>query len=160
MTPAKASRFADAVAAQRAVAMALPSLEALVMDPRVCGSGFLYIVIMDPGLNPDRCSFSEAVLHEHSVGDRRLWDADYAAYARAKAALSWRLKCDTHKVQNELPHLLVDGDTLLAGGVWVDGLTVGVSGAEAAYDVAFATTIAANLRAVAACHRLECMRVR
>jgi hypothetical protein len=49
-----------------------------------------------------------------------------------------------------MPHALVHGDALLAGGVWLDGITVAVSGAEAAYDVAFATAIAANLRAIAA----------
>ena len=53
-------------------------IEAAMKDREVCGSGFLYIVVMDPGLFPEDADFAGAVLVEHAVGDRTQWDADYA----------------------------------------------------------------------------------
>jgi hypothetical protein len=143
------SRYADRQAAERAMAMALPMIEPLMRDPAVVGSGFLHIVVMDPGRLPSDGSFDDAVLLEHSVGDRAKWDADYASFARAKALLSWRHGQGTHALQAAAPHLLHGGHTLLAGSAWLDGIVVGVSGAHPHYDEAFATCIAACLRAVA-----------
>lgn len=156
MTPSRAiasrprgSRFADESAAHEAVALALPAIEAAVRDPAVSGGGFLCIVVLDPGLAPGDAEFDEAVLVEHAVGDRARWDADYAAFARAKARLAWQTGADGHRLQALQPQRLVDGDSLLWGGVWLEGIVVGVSGAFAWWDEAFATTVAANLRAIA-----------
>ena len=143
------SHFADASAARAALEMALPMIERAVPDKDVCGSGFLYIVIMDPGLRPGDASFEDAVLLEHAVGDRSRWDADYAAFARAKARLSWLHGADSHCVQHERAHLLREGDSLLWGSVWLDGIVVAASGAHMFFDEAFALAIAANLRAIA-----------
>ena len=143
------SCFADRAAAERALAMALPMIEPLMRDPAVVGSGFLHIVVMDPARTPQDGAFDDAVLMEHSVGDRSRWDADYAAFARAKARLSWRLGQGSHALQATAPHRLRAGDTVLAGSAWLDGIVVGVSGAHPHYDEAFATCIAACLRAVA-----------
>jgi hypothetical protein len=143
------SVFADASAAQRALQAVLPMLECAVRDPAVCGSGFLYIVVTDPALGPADAEFDDAVLLEHAVGDRARWDADYAAFARAKARLSWVNGADTSQLQAAQPHRLREGDSLLGGGVWLSGIAVGVSGAFAWYDEAFALAIAAQLRAVA-----------
>jgi uncharacterized MAPEG superfamily protein len=143
------SHFADREAARRAVELALPMIERAMADPAVCGSGFLFIVVMDPARPASGCSFEQAVLHEHAIGDRSRWDADYAAFARAKARLAWTHGCDGHAVLARAPHLLQPGDTLLWGSVWLDGIVVGVSGAEPWYDEAFATAVAAALRAIA-----------
>src|SRR5690606_40017855 len=59
-------------------------------------SGFLHIVIMDPALPWGRASFDESILHEHSVGDRLQWDADYARFARDKARICWRTRSEEH----------------------------------------------------------------
>jgi hypothetical protein len=147
--PPRGSRYADRRAAERALAMALPMIEPLMRDPAVVGSGFLHIVVMDPARTPADGPFDEAVLLEHSIGDRARWDADYAAFARAKALLSWRHGQGSHGLQATAPHVLREGDTLLAGSAWIDGIVVGVSGAHPHYDEAFATCIAACLRAVA-----------
>lgn len=144
-----ASRFADADAAHEAIALALPMIERAVKDPQICGTGFLCIVVLDPGLSPDQATFDEAVLAEHAIGDRARWDADYAAFARAKAQLCWRHRSDAHATQALQPHRLHAGETLLWGGVCLDGIVVGVSGAIPWYDEAFATAVAANLRAIA-----------
>lgn len=146
---AMGSHFANAAAARQAVDLTLPMIERAMQDPAVCGSGFLYIVVMDPALTPANASFEDAILIEHAIGDRSKWDADYAGFARAKARLSWEHGVGSHAVQTGGAHRLREGDSLLWGSAVVDGIAVGVSGAEAWYDEAFATAIAAALRAVA-----------
>lgn len=143
------SHFADASAARQAIDMALPMLEAAIRDPQVCGSGFLYIVVMDPALWPADADFPDAVLAEHAVGDRTRWDADYAGFARAKARLSWAGGRGSHEIQALRTHALRHGDSVLWGSVCLDGIVVGVSGAHPMWDEAFATAVAANLRAIA-----------
>jgi hypothetical protein len=143
------SHFADASAARRAIEMALPMIEAAIRDPQVCGSGFLYLVVMDPGLTPADSSFDDAVLAEHAIGDRSRWDADYAAFARAKARVSWTSGRGSHEIQALRTHTLRRGDSVLWGSVCLDGIVVGVSGAHPMWDEAFATAVAANLRAIA-----------
>jgi hypothetical protein len=143
------SVFADAAAARRAIELALPMIEPSLRDASICGSGFLCIVVVDPGLAPGECDFEDAILAEHALGDRARWDADYAAFARAKARLAWFSGQDGHLVQSLQPHTLRAGDSLLWGGVCLDGIAVGVSGAHPYFDEAFATAVAANLRAIA-----------
>lgn len=143
-----ASHFADVKTAQEALRLALPMIEPACRNPQVCGAGFLHIVIMTPGVGPGQAAFEDAILLEHSIGDRSRWDADYAGFARAKARLSWETGMDGSLVQALQPHRLKAGDTLLWGGVCLDGIAVGVSGAFPWYDEAFATAIAANLRAL------------
>jgi hypothetical protein len=146
---ASASYFIDRPAAEKAVGMCLPLIEAAMQHKEVGESGFLYIVVMDPLLTPAVSSFEEAILYEHAIGDRSRWDADYAGFARAKAQVAWRAGMDSHVVQALRPHLLAAGDTVLWGSVVLDGLVVGVSGANPWYDEAFAGTIAMYLRALA-----------
>ena len=143
------SVFADAGAARRAIELALPMIEPTLSDATICGSGFLCIVVLDPGRAPGECAFEDAILAEHGLGERARWDADYAALARAKARLAWFSGQDGHLVQTTQAHSLRAGDSLLWGGVCLDGIVVGVSGAHPCFDEAFATAIAANLRAIA-----------
>jgi hypothetical protein len=121
----------DQALAQRAVAMALPLIEAAMRDPFFGDSGFLHIVVMDPHADFERERFEDAILHEHSVGDRSKWDADYAAFARGKARESWTTRADNPK-----------------GAVCLDGLVVGASGAFEPFDQAYAGTVAMCLRAL------------
>lgn len=143
------SHYLTPAVAERAVALVAPMVEAARADPEVVGSGFLYVVVMDPGKPPASASFEDAVLYERAFGDRERWDADYAAFARAKAHLSWRTGRDGRVMQECYPHLLRTGDTVLGGGVCVDGIVVGVSGAFPAFDEAFAGAVAFALRALA-----------
>ena len=145
--PRTGSWFANRDAARRALGRALPGIEAQVADIHVCGSGFLYIVIMDPAMPAGTSGFDDAVLLEHAIGDPACWDADYAAFARAKANLSWTFGLDGHFMQTHRAHLLREGDTMLWGSVCLDGFVVGVSGAHPWYDEAFATGVAAYFRA-------------
>jgi hypothetical protein len=112
--------------------MARHLIENAMRDKRYGDSGFLHVVVMDPARRPGDSTFAEAILYEHSFGDRAMWDVDYAAYARAKAQTSWIDQADNPK-----------------GAVCVDGLVVGASGAFERYDQAYAGTIAMCLRAVA-----------
>jgi hypothetical protein len=147
--PLPGSRYADADAARQALRLVLPMIEPTLSQTSICGSGFLYIVVMDPALTPAEARFEDAVLLEHSVGDRTRWDADYAGFARAKAELSWRRGQDSHRLQTSQPHRLAEGDSLLWGSVCLDGIVVALSGAHPWYDEAFAMCIAASLRAIA-----------
>ncbi|OWW19773.1 hypothetical protein [Noviherbaspirillum denitrificans] len=143
------SYLIDRHAAEKAVGLALPMIHEAMKLKEVGESGFLYIVVMDPLRGPHNASFEEAILYEYSVGDRSKWDADYAGFARAKARVAWRTGMDSHLVQELRPWLLEPGDTVLWGTAVVDGITVGVSGANPWYDEAFAGTVAMCLRAVA-----------
>lgn len=154
------SHFANAAAARQAIDMALPMIEPAMRDPSVCGSGFLVIVVLDPGITPGHAAFDDAVLVEHCIGDRNRWDADYAGFARAKAKLAWTHGVDSCSVQNMRAHALREGDSLLWGSVCLDGIVVGVSGAEAWWDEAFATAVAANLRAIAKARHAEALRAK
>ncbi len=147
--PALNSYFIQPEAARKAVELSLPMMQA-AMDSKLAGeSGFLYIVIMQPGVTPASASFEEAILYEHAVGDTRKWDADYRGFARAKAQVSWKTGMDGHMVQALRPHLLEAGDTTLWGGIVLDDIVVAVSGADPWYDEAFAGTLAFCLRAIA-----------
>src|SRR3569623_3801948 len=135
--------------AAAAVQMSLPLITEAMKNKEVGESGFLYIVIMDPAKTPGNSTFEQAVLYEYAVGDRSKWDADYAGFALAKAHIAWRTSMDSHAVQALRPYLLEAGDTVLWGSVAVDGIVVGVSGANAWYDEAYAGTVAMCLRALA-----------
>ncbi len=139
----------DQAAAREAVELARPSIEKALQREGVSGERVLHIVVMDPAARPGDVPFEDAILHEASIGDPRTWQADYRSFARAKAALAWRAGCDTHVVQEFRPHLLQQGDSLLWGSAYRDGLVVGVSGAHPWFDEAFANTVAGFLLAIA-----------
>lgn len=139
----------DRAAAERAVATALPMITAAIDDRSAGESGFFYLIVMKPGTSPATCSFEEAILYEHAVGDRDKWDADYRSFALAKARVAWRTGMDSHIVQEQRPYLLEAGDTVLWGSVALDGIVVAASGADPWYDEAFAGAVALCLRAQA-----------
>lgn len=134
--------------AEEALERLKPVLEAAVADPQVCGAGALAVVVLDPAQARQGCNAEDAVVLEQGFGNRDAWDADYFGYAHAKARLSWVSGQDSRVAQNR-PHLLMKGDTTLTGGVNLEGLVVGVSGAHPWYDEAFALSIAAMLRSLA-----------
>lgn len=150
--PASASYFIDRATAEAAVHYSLPTITEAMKDKKVGDSGFLYIVVMDPGKPPQLASFEEAILYEHAIGDRERWDADYAAFARAKAQVAWKTGMNSHAVQELYPHMLGAGDTLLWGSVAMDGIVVGVSGLHPWFDEAVAGTIAMWMRALSKVH--------
>lgn len=146
--PRRKSSYVTRQLVQRAVELAAPMMDMALHDRAIVVSGFLYLVVMDPALTPASASFEEAILYEQAFGDRSDWDADYASFARAKARLSWTTARDGNRLLNESPHLLCVGDTLRSGGVWLDGLTVAVSGSVPVYDDVFASTVALWIRAL------------
>lgn len=143
------SLFADATAAEYAVRLVMPMMEAGLASRRIGESGFLHIVIMDAGRPATEFAFEEAILYEHSVGDRCAWDADYALYAKEKARVCWRHARSGHELRACSPQLLRAGDTGVWGGIWLDGIAVGVSGADPWFDEAIGYSVAASLRAIA-----------
>ena len=142
------SYFIDRASAVMAVEMSLPMITEAMKRHDVGEGGFLYVVIMNPALTPLYSSFEDAVLYEYALGDRDKWDADYAAFAHAKARVAWRTGMDGHVVQELRPYLLTAKDTVLWGSVVLDGIVVSASGAYPWYDEAFAGTVAMCLRAI------------
>ena len=134
--------------AREAVACVRPLFEQSVATTRFGESGAAHVVILTPGV-PETAGADSPVLYEESFGTPATWDADYAGFARAKARLAWRARRDSGSVQALAPHLLQGGDTLLGGGVYVDGMAVGVSGMHAWFDEALAASVAWFLRALA-----------
>lgn len=143
------SALAGRSAAKEAVDLALPMIEKGIASRRLGESGFLYIVIMDPALGPGDCGFEQAILYEHAVGDRAAWDADYAHYAREKARVCWRARRNGHELRYMAPQLLRAADTAVWGGIWHEGIAVGVSGADPWFDEAIGTCVAGLLKAIA-----------
>ncbi len=144
----------DEQLAQRAVELALPTIERAMADPAAGDSGCLHIVIMHPGASPLTHRFEDAILHEHSI-NRERWDADYQRFARAKALVSWRTGMDAHAVQALEPYRLAPGDTLLWGAVWRAGIAVAVSGMQPWYDEAIAGIVVCCLVAHAKARAME-----
>jgi hypothetical protein len=143
------SFFLNQATAAEAVEMCLPMIRSAMDSGAVGESGFLYLVVMNPGRTPADSRFEDAILYEHSVGDREKWDADYGEFARAKARVAWKAGMDAHQVQELKPWLLAAGDTVLWGSVALDGIVVAASGAHAWFDEAFAGAVAMCLKALA-----------
>jgi hypothetical protein len=142
------SYYATAERAKLAVELSRPMIEAWRKNRDIVGSGFVYVVIMDPALHPGDCAFEDAILYEAAFGDPTTWDAAYDQFAREKARLSWEHGLDGRKIQTERPYALKQGDSLLCGGICLDGIVVAASGAFPWFDEALAGSIALWLKAL------------
>lgn len=134
--------------AQEALDRIKPMLEAAIADPKVCATGALAVVVIAPMDAHQGSCFDDAILLEAGLGGRGAGDADHAALARDRARLAWESGEDSRAAQAR-PHLLRPGDTLEGGGVNLEGLVVGVSGAHPWYEEAFGLSLAAMLRGLA-----------
>jgi len=143
------SHFTDQAAARDAVTWALPTIEQALGRPGMHASKALHLVVLDPAMLWGTCPFEEAILYEHSVGDRTTWESDHAAFARDKARLSWRHRVNSRLLLQPSPHLFLHDDRFLWGGVWLDGIVVGASGTLPSWDEACAMVVAVYMRAAA-----------
>jgi hypothetical protein len=139
----------DAALAARALDLAAPSIERLLAEPAASGERLLHVVVLNPVLDPralQPTAFERAILIERSFGRPPPWGADYRGFALAKARLAWRLQRDTRWVQEQAPHLLTTGDSVLWGSAVEDGLIVAASGAHPWFDEACCRIVLALLR--------------
>ena len=103
---------------------------------------------MNPARRHGTCSFEDAILVEQSFGKARsAWDADYADFARKKAKASWLTGEESGSDRAAEFWRKESGTAPLGGGVALEGIVVGVSGADPVYDEALAGAIAMSLRA-------------
>jgi len=83
----------------------------------------------------------DAILHEEIIGQpRQTWETGrtYDAYARGKAAITWRTGMTSREVIESHPHLLIQGDAKYAGSAIYRGIITAASGVEDHYDEMFA----------------------
>ena len=86
------SFFIDRSCAELAVNMCLPMITESMNDHEVCGSGFLYIVVMDPALNPANATFRDGSLPDvmggmmNIVAWLRPWGSTHDTRTRAKTS--------------------------------------------------------------------------
>lgn len=118
------------------------------------------IIVLDPTIPFRPLSALEAldgrhylpVVHEEIIGeqDPAKWPAgrDYAAFARAKALVSWRTGLPTHLVQRDSPHLFQSGDFKYGGSAIVKGIIVATSGLEWYHDLAVSEAVAGMCHAL------------
>jgi len=140
----------DAACVQDALAFLAPLMEHAVHAPAVGQSGVLYAVVMNPARHPGSASFEDAVLFEQACGKpRAAWDADYAAYARKKARVSWSTGMDSGAARTAGAWRELGHEAPLPGGMVVHGIVVAVSGALPEYDEVLAGVIALGARAQA-----------
>jgi hypothetical protein len=133
---ASASGLADRVT--RALDALERCFERVLCDEAVSAEHALHIVVMDPAAPRERVPFDAAILVERSIGEPARWQADYAHYARAKAALAWRENLTTTTIVDDMPTRLRSGDLVVEGAVCRHGWVVAASGAQPWYDAAFA----------------------
>jgi len=133
--------FLDKSTALRAIALLEPLINQM-MKARSVKREDLHIVILDP--------IDGLLLYEYSLGDPDRWEHPYHEIARSKALIAWRTKADTITVQTHAPWKYLPskvGETPYGGGIYRDGIVVGVSGVEWWFDQMFAEMIAAALKA-------------
>lgn len=116
-----------------------PLLDRLLADPSISGESAMHVVVMDPAIETDMLPFDDAILVERSFGDVASWQADYAAYARAKTRLAWREQMTLRTLFAQHRERLREGDIRVEGAVRSGRWIVGASGAQAWYDHAIAT---------------------
>lgn len=132
------SYLLDESTALRAIALVEPLIRR-TMQSRSVKRKDLHIVILDPtdGL----------LLTEYSFGDSSRWEHPYHLIARSKALVAMRAKADSITVQTHMPWKYREDETPYGGGVYRDGIVVGVSGVQWYFDQMFAEMIAAALKA-------------
>lgn len=131
--------FAITELAEQALALALPTIEALMESHT--SRKVMALVMLGPG---------GEILLERGVGP----DAEkpecaeqvqnYLQIARSKADLHYRAGRPSRVVQDRAPHLLQVGDTVYGGSADYEGLIVAGSGVQDYFDEAISAIVAAT----------------
>jgi hypothetical protein len=146
---AYSERYIDAEAARQATAFIAPLLARAASDSTIGQSGVAYVVVMNPARSYGHIRFEDAILFEQGFGKPRAeWDADYAEYARKKARASWQFGVASRSAHTAAFWKALGHAEPLPGGMAVEGIATGVSGADPTYDEVLAGAIALSLRAV------------
>ena len=112
----------------------------------------LYVVVPGPMASAEKGK--PVVLWEGAIGEpnKKKWQRDYAQFAHAKAAVTFRTGMPAHKVLRDFPHLYKKGDFKFGGSEIRNGIIVAASGLDWHFDFMVSGAIAAM------CHGL-CLRV-
>lgn len=133
--------------AKSAVRICLPSIEALLKNFGTRQT--IHIVVMDPTKHPWDSTFKDAIVYEHTVGERKDWQRDYQAIARGKAKQAWQQGQPNILSRMLGAATLEAGDTVYWGSfVWY-GVVVAASGIQPWFDMLVSSWIALTMQQVA-----------
>lgn len=129
-----------------ATILATPSVEAILKDPRcVWGPKFVNYLIVYDGMWYDGC-----------FGEKTDWSPEWGSgpdifmgIAQKKAELAYRTRKSTGEVVALSPWELQPGDYIYPGGVYQNGIAIGVSGVESFVDELIARILLACIVALA-----------
>lgn len=130
-----------------AVNLVLPAIMNM-MEKGVVKRRHLGIMVLDPADVPHQPGKAQDTIYHLNIGDKKKWEHNFDTIAHHKAACASENKCNTSEIKNNRPYLLKACDPPYGGGVYVDGLAVGVAGLEEYYDEMIAYMIVASIRAL------------
>lgn len=87
----------------------------------------------------------------YKIGDlpESEWPHPFDDFAKEKAQMALKYQRDVAKVISESPHLIQRRDIKWRGGIYFDGIGIGVSGVQSWYDEMIARWFSAAIRAYA-----------
>lgn len=124
---------------EESIKIVLPAIKN-AMETGVLKRKHLSICVLNPK--------NESVLFQHNIGDRAKWEDPFNELAKSKARIAKREKKDVSYVRERKPWMLESGDTIWSGGVYFQGLVVGVSGVEEYFDEMIAKWIIHTIKAL------------
>jgi hypothetical protein len=105
---------------------------------------YLAVTVMNPARPFPIVDFDQAIMCE--TGFWYTNDFETVNIARKKAEQSWRTEKDTLVIQTQFPHLWVKDDVKWAGGIFRDGIALGVSGMHWQEDQRLGEEIASAIK--------------
>jgi len=129
----------------RAIELVRPTAEALLeSDEAVWGPRWAVGEVMAPGLDePVRFQFGEESEWDSSWGPER--ETSIAEVARRKREASLRERTNTSSLVFGKPWALYNGEFLYPGGVYWEGISIGISGLRGWADEALGEMLAATI---------------
>jgi len=130
----------DRKIAEKAVQIVLPSiLEA--MKSGIVKRKALSICILNP-------QESDIILYQYDIGNKKKWKYPFDKIALSKACTAMAKKKDTSYIIERKPWVLGPGHSIYSGGVYFQGIVIGVSGVEEYFDEMFAKWIVHTIKAL------------
>ena len=134
---------------KKAIDLIKPTAEKILENPDfIWGPGWVAVCIIIPGYEDDVFKFE--------YGNAQNWQPEwkktrqeFEQIAESKVLVASRARCNTSIVVAATPWLLRDREYLYPGGVFHNGISVGVSGAKGTTDELIAELVANSIATIA-----------